>query len=185
MGECICYKEASDTEFKEVLPAENNQSTQREEEISHQADIDEMNRTMRKVLDFQSELDTSCIAELQEMEKMGLPTYFLNSPWDKEEDYNDDPKHKVQNVILQIYFFHVTVCFAHSNFGKVSPAPTCAVEIVLVLKHIFCCQSLFMTLYLSESHTNMPCLDLKLINFSNCCVQRFVNHGKRVFLSRT
>jgi len=97
LGECICYKKPLDSELNETLPVEDKQLTykSKEEVCEASRELDEMNRAMKKVLNFRSELHASCIDELQEMEKMGLPTYFLNSPWDKEENNIDNAKPKV------------------------------------------------------------------------------------------
>lgn len=41
-------------------------------------------KSVQKALSIRAELDESALEELEVMEKMGLPSYFLNSPWDAE-----------------------------------------------------------------------------------------------------
>lgn len=87
-GHCVCHQSRNFPTNVDIL--EEREEPVHEEEIDkNPEEIDEMNRAMKKVLRFQSELHESCKEELESMEKMGLPTYFLNSPWDREE-YDDE-----------------------------------------------------------------------------------------------
>ena len=88
-GQCICHQPQTFTTNVDVSveeePVHQEPVHKEQTDKSTEEEIDEMNRAMKKVLRFKSELHESCIEELESMEKMGLPTYFLNSPWDMEE----------------------------------------------------------------------------------------------------
>lgn len=92
-GQCICHQPQTFTTNVDVSveeePVHKEPVHKEQTDKSTEEEIDEMNRAMKKVLRFKSELHESCIEELESMEKMGLPTYFLNSPWDREEYDNE------------------------------------------------------------------------------------------------
>ena len=78
-------EKAETTQVDETPVVEEEKPAQIEEEPDT-TEIEDMNKTLKKVLRFQAEeLHESCIEELESMGKMGLPTYFLNSPWDNED----------------------------------------------------------------------------------------------------
>lgn len=68
------------------ITGNTNRNDQNIHSVYVDAEISNMNKSMKKVMNFQTELDNSCLNELKEMEKMGLPTYLLNSIWEHEPE---------------------------------------------------------------------------------------------------
>ncbi|XP_066912965.1 trimethylguanosine synthase-like isoform X2 [Clytia hemisphaerica] len=93
--QCICKEKKSFESKPKPTPTNEEEG----EEIREEGEV-AMNKTMKKINAFQSHLHESCIEELEEMKKFGLPTYFLNSPWDNEpqEEERKTPKYQEQQT---------------------------------------------------------------------------------------
>ena len=88
VGQCICHQTKQQNPFHQISNQKEEDLVTKKESIVREAEeeIVDMTKAMQKILDFKAHLHDDCLEELQEMKKMGLPTYFVNSPWDKEDD---------------------------------------------------------------------------------------------------